>query len=90
MIYNLHDPEIAIYRDYIDSPLRNEQPVYEELYDLKNDPLETQNLITEKKYTSIVDNLRVQWKIAIKNARGEGKPEVYRYTSDIYPSAGKD
>lgn len=81
----MHDPEIAIYRDYIDSPLNGEKPVYEELYDLKNDPFELHNLVSEKKHATILCNLKKQWKIEIKNARGEGKPEVYRYTNDLYP-----
>ncbi|WP_366183774.1 sulfatase-like hydrolase/transferase [Flavobacterium ovatum] len=85
MLYKMHDPEIAIYRDYIDSPLNGEKPVYEELYDLKNDPFELHNLVAEKKHATILDNLKKQWKIEIKNARGEGKPEVYRYTNDLYP-----
>lgn len=85
MLYKMHDPEIAIYRDYIDSPLNGEMPVYEELYDLKNDPFELHNLVAEKKNATILDNLKKQWKIEIKNARGEGKPEVYRYTNDLYP-----
>lgn len=85
MLYKMHDPEIAIYRDYIDAPINGEQPVYEELYDLKKDPFELHNLVADKTLSSILDNLKKQWKIEITNARGEGKPEVYRYTNDLYP-----
>ncbi|WP_108741568.1 sulfatase-like hydrolase/transferase [Flavobacterium faecale] len=90
MLYNLHDPEMALYRDYIDSPLNGEEPVYEELYDLKNDPFEAKNLIKENIPPAILDNLKKQWKIAITNARGQGKPEVYRYTDDVFPGGSKE
>ncbi|ADV49776.1 sulfatase [Cellulophaga algicola DSM 14237] len=87
MLYNMHDPEIAIYRDYIDSPLHGEQPVYEELYNLKNDPNELANLANNPQQSEVLANLRQQWKEEITNARGIGKAEVYRYTNDLYPDS---
>ncbi|MGA9639562.1 sulfatase-like hydrolase/transferase [Flavobacterium sp.] len=88
MLYKMHDPEIAIYRDYIDSPLNGEKPVYEELYNLKNDPQELHNLVNDKKNTAVLESLKKQWNVEIHNARGEGKAEVLRYTNDLYPKAG--
>lgn len=88
MLYNMHDPEIAVYRDYIDSPLNGEKPVYEELYHLKQDPQELHNLVNDNKYAGVLETLKKQWKIEIKNARGEGKAEVLRYTNDLYPKSG--
>ncbi|WPR73120.1 sulfatase-like hydrolase/transferase [Flavobacterium sp. NG2] len=88
MLYNMHDPEIAVYRDYIDSPLNGEKPVYEELYHLKQDPQELHNLVNDNKYAAVLETLKKQWKIEIKNARGEGKAEVLRYTNDLYPKSG--
>ncbi|WP_282165857.1 sulfatase-like hydrolase/transferase [Cellulophaga baltica] len=85
MLYNMHDPEIAIYRDYIDAPKHGEQPVYEELYHLKNDPNELVNLANNPQQSEVLTNLRQQWKVEITNARGTGKAEVYRYTNDLYP-----
>ena len=35
-----------------------QQPVYEELYDLKNDKLETQNLISDLRYAKVLGKLR--------------------------------
>lgn len=35
-----------------------QQPIYEELYDLKNDPHETVNLNNEPKYAKELDRLR--------------------------------
>ncbi|MGM8362059.1 sulfatase-like hydrolase/transferase [Flavobacterium sp. ARAG 55.4] len=88
MLYKMHDPEIAVYRDYIESSLNGEKPVYEELYNLKNDPHELHNLVNDKKYSTVLASLKKQWKVEIKNARGEGKAEVLRYTNDLFPKAG--
>ena len=88
ILYKMHDPEIAIYRDYIEAPINGEAAVYEELYHLKKDPNELKNLVKDKKYASILASLQKQWKIEIKNARGEGKAEVLRYTNDLYPESG--
>jgi arylsulfatase A-like enzyme len=88
MLYKMHDPEIAIYRDYIESPLDGELPVYEELYNLENDPAELHNLIHDKKYNEVIVSLKKEWKREITTARGQGKPKVLRYTNDLYPSGG--
>lgn len=88
MLYKMHDPEIAIYRDYIESPLNGEQAVYEELYNLKKDPQELHNVISDKQNAAVLETLKKQWKVEIKNARGEGKAEVLRFTNDLYPKAG--
>ena len=85
MLYNMHDPGIAVYRDYIDAPLNNEQPVYEELYHLKKDPAELHNLVNNQEHAEVLNTLRAQWKIEITQARGTGKAEVFRYTNDLYP-----
>ncbi|SFF68075.1 Arylsulfatase A [Salegentibacter agarivorans] len=82
MLYAVHDPDIAIYRDYIESPLLGEEPVYEELYNLKNDPQELNNLIHEKQYEPMLRKLQSVWEKEIHKARGEGPPKVYRYTAD--------
>ncbi|MDO6761254.1 sulfatase-like hydrolase/transferase [Tamlana sp. 2_MG-2023] len=87
MLYAVHDPAIAVYRDYIESPLQGEQPVYEELYHLKNDPNELHNLASNSKYSETLNTLRIQWKTEIIQARGQGKTEVYRYTNDAYPDS---
>ncbi|SFW66277.1 sulfatase-like hydrolase/transferase [Cellulophaga fucicola] len=87
MLYSMHDPQIATYRDYIDSPLYGEQPVYEELYNLKEDSAELNNLAENLEYATVLDNLRTQWKVEITAARGTGKSQVLRYTNDAFPKA---
>jgi arylsulfatase A-like enzyme len=39
----------------------NEQPLIEELYDLKNDPLEEHNLVADSKHAEILAELRDNW-----------------------------
>ncbi len=87
MLYNMHDPQVAIYRDYIDAPINGEEPVYEELYNLKEDPNELYNLADRDEHSKILENLRAQWKTEITAARGSGKPQVLRYTNDAFPNA---
>ncbi|BAX78446.1 sulfatase-like hydrolase/transferase [Labilibaculum antarcticum] len=82
MLYSVHDPDIALYRSFVEGPLRGEKAVYEELYNLKKDPQEMNNLINDSSKKQIVENLRTQWKSLLKEARGEGKPKVLRYTAD--------
>ncbi len=80
MLYKVHDTDIAIYRALSDGSLEGETPIYEELYNLKNDPEELNNLAKDSKYASILNDLKNVWKTEITKARGEGNPKVYRYT----------
>ena len=89
MLYAVHDPDIAVYRDYIESPLRGEKPVYEELFNLKTDPDETTNLISKEGYKKQLDTMRQAWSKEIKAARGEGNPKVYRYTVESQYESGR-
>lgn len=82
MLYKVHDLDIAIYRDYVESPISGEKPVYEELYKLDEDPFETTNLIDREEYATILDGLRIKWKEELLNARGNQNPRVLRYTVD--------
>jgi len=82
MLYSVHDPEVALYRSFIDGPIKGEKPVYEELYHLSTDPKELNNLVDDKTYSDILNQLRAQWGVMIKEARGTGKPKVLRYTAD--------
>lgn len=38
-----------------------EDPVYEELFDLKNDPLETKNVFFDSRNTTVLESLRERW-----------------------------
>lgn len=80
MLYKVHDTDIAIYRALSNGSLEGETPVYEELYNLKNDPSELNNLINNPKHASVLKELKTAWKQELIKARGEGKPKVYRYT----------
>lgn len=54
------------YIRYID-----QMPVYKELYDLKNDPHETVNLIDEPKYAKELDKLRERCDELLQKAKGD-------------------
>jgi arylsulfatase A-like enzyme len=82
MLYPVHDPGIAVYRDYIESPLRGEAPVYEELYHLAEDSEELHNLIDDPKHAEVLKSLRAAWKREITKARGKGVPLILRYSAD--------
>ncbi|AXT60528.1 acetylglucosamine-6-sulfatase [Aquimarina sp. AD10] len=82
MLYKVNDRDIPIYRNFIESPLKGEQPVFEELYHLKNDPQELHNLIDEEEHKIVLKKLKEAWKAEIKNARGSGSHKVVRYTHD--------
>lgn len=82
ILYTVHDPDMAVYRDYVEGSLNGESAVYEELYDLKNDPGEVFNLISDKSYTTVLENMKAAWYSALKTARGKGKPSVLRFTAD--------
>lgn len=82
MLYPVHDPDIAIYRDYVEGPLSGEPAVYEELYQLSEDPEELNNLIGQPKHTKVLEKLRKAWKREITKARGTASPLILRYTAD--------
>lgn len=88
MLYKVHDPDIALYRDFVEGPLKGEQAVYEELFDLKNDPDETTNLALEDIYTKVLKKMRAVWEKEIKMARGDYAPMVLRYTADSEAERG--
>ncbi|MEL7163611.1 MAG: sulfatase/phosphatase domain-containing protein, partial [Bacteroidota bacterium] len=82
MLYRVHDPEIAVYRSFVEGPLRGEAPVYEELFHLKTDPRERENLAADLRHAAVLKKLRQAWKRTIHAARGEGGLLVLRYTKD--------
>ncbi|WP_146403574.1 sulfatase-like hydrolase/transferase [Planctomycetes bacterium CA13] len=82
MLYNVHDDGIAVYRHYAESSLAGEPPVFEELYDIENDPAELNNLIDQTQHSDILKRLKAAWKQKLTEARGTGTPKVLRYTAD--------
>jgi len=88
MLYKVHDPDIAVYRDYIENPLQGEPAVYEELFNLQEDPNETTNLATNEIHADQLVKMRIIWEREINNSRGENAPQVLRYTSDSEAERG--
>ena len=63
-----------------------EQPVYEELYDLVNDPTESHNVISDPGNATILERLRAENAALVKELRGTGPFDTY-YKENI---VGKD
>ncbi|MDX9747810.1 MAG: sulfatase-like hydrolase/transferase [Paludibacter sp.] len=80
LLYGNNDYQIARYQHFLDSPLKGEPAVYEELFHLKDDPKEVINLARDKKHINQLQKMRKVWAEEIKKARGEGKPDVVRWT----------
>ena len=83
-----HDSQIAVYQTYIESSVNGEPPVYEELYHLKTDPKEKNNLINNPDYSRKLKDMRMAWRKKINYARGEGKAKILRYTFDSKAEQG--
>ncbi|MEM6344085.1 MAG: sulfatase [Bacteroidota bacterium] len=91
MLYGVYDPDIALYRSFVEAPFNGEEIVYEELYDLQNDPSESDNLAADEAYREKLAELRTACQTAVKEARGKGVPKVLRYTRDSqYEASLKD
>lgn len=89
MLYAQHDPDIALYRTFVEGPLNGEPAVYEELFHLAKDPEETTNLASEKKHQEVLAKMRKVWKEKITEARGTGDPKVLRFTKESSLESGK-
>ncbi len=81
-IYQTNLTDVAQYRIFADAPLNGEKPVYEELFNLKNDPYEAVNLINANQYADLIEDMREQCDIQVRRARGEGQPRVDIITAD--------
>lgn len=88
MLYAVHDPDIALYRTFVEGPVNGEPAVYEELFNLKNDPHEVHNLAANPANSGIMERMRKAWAKKIKFARGEGAPLVLRNTKDSQLESG--
>ncbi|MFC2111722.1 sulfatase-like hydrolase/transferase [Bacteroidota bacterium] len=82
MLYSQHDPDIALYRTFVEGPVNGEPAVFEELYNMSTDAAETTNLANSEEHKVILEKMRKAWAVQIKEARGSGEPKVLRYTKD--------
>ncbi|WP_460545588.1 sulfatase-like hydrolase/transferase, partial [Echinicola sediminis] len=80
ILYTVHDADLIQYRDFVESSLNGEIPVYEELFDLENDPNESNNLAADIAYKNVIKEMRAAWSDQINIAKGIGKTKVLRYT----------
>ena len=88
LLYGNHDPQIAVYQTYIESSVNGEPTVYEELYHLKTDPKEKNNLINNPDYSKELKIMRLAWREKINYARGDSKAKILRYTIDSKAEKG--
>ncbi len=58
------------YADMLVASINGEQPVYEELYDLENDPTETHNVIADPANGEVLEQLRAENAALVKEYRG--------------------
>jgi arylsulfatase A-like enzyme len=67
--------------------INGEKPIYEELYDLENDPHEITNLIAEPTYEGVIQQLRNKNAVLVKEFRGDKPFNTYLIAKS---SKGKD
>ncbi len=79
-LYKTSYNEALRYRYFVNRRLVNgEEPVYEELFNLKNDPKEATNLIGgngNNIYDKVLEQMREECDRQLRYARGEGAPRV--------------
>ena len=59
-----------VYREWLASSIRGEEPVYEELFDLTNDPEEAKNLIEEEAHQDVLNIMRKECQRMVAVAHG--------------------
>lgn len=64
-----HSSMKSYYDRWLDASINGEQPVYEELFDLENDPYEKSNLATDQNYQMDLKRHRELCQQAVKDAR---------------------
>ncbi len=69
------------YEDMLLASINGEQPVYEELFDLKNDPAEIQNLVSDPARGEILESLRARNAVLVKQFRGQDPLKTYIETT---------
>ncbi len=75
-IYKSNMTDVIQYRIFAEARLNGEEPVYEELYNLKRDPFESTNLVDNGLHTEVLEKMRKECDVQLKYARGTGRPRV--------------
>ena len=57
--------------------INGEEAIYEELYDLANDPTESHNLVADPAHAGTLEQLRAQNAQLVRDLRGEGPHDTY-------------
>ncbi len=81
LLYQINDPDIALYRSFVEAPFRGEEAVYEELYHLRKDPQGTTNVIREAS-PALLKEMQEALDSTLRSARGKDAPKVLRYTHE--------
>lgn len=68
--YLTSDRQAAAYRQWLDASINGEAPVYEELFDLEQDPGETTNLAADPVYAVRLNEMRAACQRRVTEARG--------------------
>ncbi len=66
-----------LYADMSVASIKGEQPIYEELFDLENDPQEINNVIAEPIHLEVVKRLRMKNAQLVKAYRGDNPLNAY-------------
>jgi len=77
------------YADMLVASINGEQPVYEELFDLINDPSESYNVISEPINRAILEQLRAENAALVKEYRGTGPLNTYFKVNKVGNIRGK-
>ena len=74
------------YTEMLVASINGEQAIYEELYDLKNDPTESHNVISDPANSAILEQLRAENAVLVKEYRGTDPLNTYFKVNEV----GKD
>ncbi len=85
--YRTSPEQAALYTQWLTSTIHGEKPVYEELFDIKNDPSESTNLASNPHHLQTLQQMRVQASRLVREARGplDVPAQVLRLSQSVEP-----